>query len=539
MKSNLLLLFGLLPIFLYIQSLAKPSPGDPVKHSVYKQEKPKLIPDDTLGTYFFDDFSAELSSQWFGHIASFALSDQRLKLTMQAVPPVFLSMATNRLLNTLWEAGVQVQGALTATNYVRFYLASTTRSLNDPQQGYHLQIDGTHEAHVYSLWRQNGHTRALILQSRPIPNQGNDFRARVRVTCTAEGEWQILADENDHGTFEAVSDPQGISTVKDITYTSTEYAGYAVNFSPARRADFQLDYFLIKPFDPEQDSVSPHSIQPGDILINEILSNPKPEGVDFVEIYNYSDKTIDLQQLYIGSANSNGIVGSPRKVSERSIPMRPNEYKVLTTNPTLVQQHYPGSDARAFVEMPGLPNFNNETGGVVLYGNNLTIDSLYYTSQMQTPLLVNQKGISLERQHFSMPTNVPGNFRSAATAIGGATPGYQNSQSPVEAEQYGFLLKSRTFSPDNDGFEDELEITYLLQQNGFMANIDIYNANGYLVKKLQRNQSLATQGRITWDGLSDAGQRLPIGIYIAVVETYHPEGATKIYRLSFVLAGRL
>lgn len=281
------------------------------------------------------------------------------------------------------------------------------------------------------------------------------------------------------------------------------------------------------------------SIQPGDVLINEILSNPKSEGVDFVELYNHSDKTIDLQQLYVASVNSVGTAGRQRKVSDHPIPMYPHQYKILTTRPDVVQLHYPNSDPAAFVEMPSLPNFNNETGGIVLYSNQLTIDSLFYTPQMQAPFLANPKGISLERQYFSQPTNLPGNFRSAATSVGGATPGYTNSQSPIEAVKYGFFLESQTFSPDSDGFEDEMGITYLLSENGFMANIDIYNFSGKLVKKLYRNQSLATKGRIVWDGVSDTGQRLPIGIYIAVIEIYHPAGAQKVYRMSFVLAAAL
>ena len=539
MKSYLFLFFGWLPMLLAIQPPVKPLSGNPVKPSTPAQEKFKLMPDDTLGVLFFDDFSEKLSSQWAGDLASFTLVDQRLTLTTQAAPPVFLSTATNRMLNTCWEAGIQVQGALTATNYVRLYLASTTHSLHDPKQGYHLQIDGKQQTHIYSLWRQNGRTRSLILQSRPFPNQGNAFRARVRVTCSPTGNWQILADENDRGKFEVVTDPNGIPTVKDITYTAAAYAGYAINFSPARWADFQLDYFLIKPLDPTSDGATTQTIQPGDILINEILSNPKPDGVDFVELYNYSNKTIDLQQLHIASVNSKGLVGSRRKVSERSVPMPPNDYKVLTTDPTLLQRHYPNGAASTFVEMPALPNFNNETGGVVIYSNNLTLDSLFYTPEMQAPFIVTPKGISLERQYFSTPTNQPGNFRSAATVGGGATPGYPNSQSKSAAEQYGFFLNSKTFSPDNDGFEDELEISYFLPDPGFMVNIEIYDTGGQLVKKLQRNQSLGTQGYITWDGLSDSGQHLPIGIYIAAIEIYHPQGETKMYRLSFVLAAKL
>lgn len=280
-------------------------------------------------------------------------------------------------------------------------------------------------------------------------------------------------------------------------------------------------------------------VQPGSILINEILSNPKPDGVDFVELYNYSDKTIDLSTLAIAGVNTSGVSGKPQKITEQATFIRPNEYKVVTISPSTIQQHYPKSAYNTFIEMPTLPNFNSETGGVVLYSDGIVIDSLFYTPRLQSPFLTESKGISLERRYFAMPTNAKKNFHSAATDAGGATPGYKNSQSPSMAEQYGFSLTSRTFSPDNDGFEDELEITYTLPQSGFMANIDIYNANGYLVKKMHRSQSLATQGHIRWNGLSDTNQQLPVGLYVTVIEIYHPTGATKIYRLSFVLAARL
>src|SRR5690606_30298197 len=101
------------------------------------------------------------------------------------------------------------------------------------------------------------------------------------------------------------------------------------------------------------------------------------------------------------------------------------------------------------------------------------------------------------------------------------------------------FFTSKTFSPDNDGFEDRLEINYRFSESGFMANIDIYTDQGRLIKRLLRNQSIATQGTIYWDGLSDANTRLPVGMYIAVMEVYNANGAHKVYRKSFVLAARL
>ncbi|WP_257666537.1 lamin tail domain-containing protein [Parapedobacter tibetensis] len=283
----------------------------------------------------------------------------------------------------------------------------------------------------------------------------------------------------------------------------------------------------------------PDEMQQGDVLINEILSNPKPEGVDFVEIYNHSNKIFDLQHLYLTHVNSSGSVAGHRQVSVDEHLFYPNTYKVLTTNPNIIQQHYQCPYPDAFIQMPSLPAFNNNAGTAILISRSTIIDRLTYNESMQSPFITNHKGVSLERQSFSKATDAPGNFRSAATSVGGATPGYVNSQGEVETTAAGIFLTSKTFSPDNDGFEDLLEITYSFPESSNMANIDIYNDKGQLVKRLQRNQRMATYGTVIWDGLSDTNQRLPVGIYIAVIEVYNEQGMRKVYRKSFVLATKL
>lgn len=600
----------------------------------YTAPETKLLPDDADEAWFYDDFSSgSLRQHWLGDNASFQIIDERVGVHDVATSPASLATSSNRLTNTTWEAGIQVTGALSANNYVRLYLSSSEDSLRGPQQGYHLQIDGSGGNHVYHLWRQNGSSRSRIFQSNPIPNQHGRFRARIRVTCDSGANWRIFADEYDNGTFRPILSTLGDSSMMSNAYANSGYAGYSINFTPTRRGDFKLDYLLIKPLDPSADPLPddippkiasanfadslmldiaydkrvdpisasetnnyslngihpnsietvahqatllftnsfvtgeytlsigniknkdgfametdtifllhytrPHTMRPNDILINEILSYPKPNGVDFVEIYNHSNKTFDLRELSVASVNRNGGVGTLRKVSEEQRLLYPGEYKVLTTNPGIVKAHYPEALLNTFIEMPNLPNFNNEDGGAVLFGNGFTVDSLYYTSAMQSPFINNHRGISLERQSFNTPTLAPGNFHSAATTVGGATPGYQNSQAEVEASGDHIFLASKTFSPDHDGFEDFLEINYRFSKNGYMANIDIYNDRGQLVRRLQRNQSMAMQGVITWDGLSDTNQRLPVGIYIAVIEIYNAYGIRKMYRKSFVLATKL
>ena len=47
-----------------------------------------------------------------------------------------------------------------------------------------------------------------------------------------------------------------------------------------------------------------------DMVVNEILFNPLPAGVDYVELYNRSNKIIDLGKIYIANRNSNNVLSS-------------------------------------------------------------------------------------------------------------------------------------------------------------------------------------------------------------------------------------
>lgn len=172
----------------------------------------------------------------------------------------------------------------------------------------------------------------------------------------------------------------------------------------------------------------------------------------------------------------------------------------------------------------------------MLLNQDRTIDSLAYSASMHQKFITEPKGISLEREEFHVPTNAIGNFRSASTAEGGATPGYRNSRSVSGSQQEGVFLSSRTFSPDQDGFEDLLVINYRFAEGGLMANVDIYNDQGMRVRRLIRNQSLAREGQLTWDGVADGGRQMSVGIYVAVVEIYNATGLRRIYKESFVLA---
>ncbi|MBK0383193.1 lamin tail domain-containing protein [Pedobacter sp. SD-b] len=286
--------------------------------------------------------------------------------------------------------------------------------------------------------------------------------------------------------------------------------------------------------------VYPALIAKGDVLINEVLYNPKSGGVDFVEVYNNSDKILDFKDLKIATKDAvKDSVVSIKIVSGNTLLFRPKTYWVITTNPDTVKAQYQTQNNN-FIKLSSLPSYSDVSGSVILLNKDSSkLDQLDYNKNMQFALLKDLNGVSLERSSFSQPTNAVGNFRSAAASVGYATPGYKNSQfledvTPVEEISFA----SKTFSPDNDGYQDVLQILYQFSKPNYAANVTIYNDQGVLIRKLIQNQTLATSGQWIWDGLDQTSQKAKTGIYIIYTEIFDLNGNVKKFKNTAVLAGK-
>jgi flagellar hook assembly protein FlgD len=102
-----------------------------------------------------------------------------------------------------------------------------------------------------------------------------------------------------------------------------------------------------------------------------------------------------------------------------------------------------------------------------------------------------------------------------------------------------FELSTTIFSPDNDGFDDVIQFHYSNLQSGCVGNLTLYNERGIRVRRLVRNEYLGPEGNIIWDGLSDNGEQLAIGIYIATFEAFNEDGIQVKYKRDFILARKL
>lgn len=287
----------------------------------------------------------------------------------------------------------------------------------------------------------------------------------------------------------------------------------------------------------------PEEIEANDLVINEVLFNPIGNGADFVELYNRSEKVIDLNGLKIANWDEDyDTFGSIKEIRTSAYQIFPEEYLVLTSDPNQVLNNYYESDANAFL-FPDctLPTLSNENGRVIILDKSLqTIDDFSYSEVMHFKLLTSFDGVSLERLNHDWPANESGNWHSAAERVGFATPGLRNSQfTETKTSVTTLTVSPELFSPDNDGFEDVLLLAYKFESPGYIGTITIFDSNGRTIRKLINEELLAVEGTLVWDGINDAGTKARIGIYIIFFEYFNPQGETGKIKETCVLAGRL
>ncbi len=279
-----------------------------------------------------------------------------------------------------------------------------------------------------------------------------------------------------------------------------------------------------------------------DIIINEILFNPLFDGVDFVEIYNRSEKIIDLKLLNLATRDKmTDKLKSICPFSEEPALLFPSGYLAVTVDIPKLQEQYYFADPGALLQISDMPSFSNKEGKVILTDKRQQVfDEFSYNEDMHFPLLSLVEGVSLERINFDNPTNRESNWHSAAENAGFGTPGYLNSQYSEynESEKEVWLLPE-VFSPDNDGVDDIVQIHFAFKDPGHVASVYVFDAKGRIIRHLIRNELLSVEGLVSWDGLDDMDQKAPVGIYLVYVEIFDLKGNVRTHKKTCVLAGRL
>lgn len=274
------------------------------------------------------------------------------------------------------------------------------------------------------------------------------------------------------------------------------------------------------------------------IVINEIMYAPLTDANEFmgeqledqpewIELYNRSEETIDLQNWSFSDSDT----ASRFQISNYSLKIQPDSFLIIADFP-LSAVVFPNIPAPVVVTSQ-FPSLNNTSDAVYLYDlNHNIIDHLVYSDDMG-----GGDGYSLERFNPEIASDDINNW-SSCTKIEGGTPGARNSIF-VEKLATSAAVKAapNPFSPDIDGITI---IHYNLPLKTAAINIKIYDTRGRLRRYLANNQPSGNEGSIIWDGKDDDAHQCRMGIYIIFLEALNSEqGVLVSHKSTVVLAGKL
>jgi hypothetical protein len=154
----------------------------------------------------------------------------------------------------------------------------------------------------------------------------------------------------------------------------------------------------------------------GDLLISEMMVDPSPmiglPELEFIEIYNKSNKYIDLSGWKLGDQSGDGTISSGF--------INPGQYKVLCATANIPS--FPGS-----IGVTSFPSYNNSNDEVVLKDNiGMLIDKVSYTDDWYQDPIKQNGGYTLELINPNDPCSDASNWIASNNPNGG-TPGTQNS----------------------------------------------------------------------------------------------------------------
>lgn len=113
--------------------------------------------------------------------------------------------------------------------------------------------------------------------------------------------------------------------------------------------------------------------EPGDLVISEFMFDPPSGYSEFIELYNQSEKVLDLMQ-FTYSDNA----GNPRAIADVSTILKPHSFLILAPNDDLLA-FFP--NANMLVMGSGFHALNNTSDQIVIKNNTgQTLDSLAYSS---------------------------------------------------------------------------------------------------------------------------------------------------------------
>lgn len=275
----------------------------------------------------------------------------------------------------------------------------------------------------------------------------------------------------------------------------------------------------------------------GDILISELLFNPEPNGYDFIEVYNASDKTINIHDLTLFNGKEKIAIREVVPLKSNNQYIQPKSYRVFSLNTEDISNRYSVPYKEHLIQVNKIPSLPDEEGIIsILDTNELLIDQFVYHKNMHYTWLDNTEGRSLERKVLEYEYRDRSNWASASDNIGKASPTGINSQYKEKEEEStgSFWLSKKLIKPYSGKEGSELELHYNIEGETVFMNVKLFSVSGSFISEVMHGLSIRNSGMVKWD-LANNGKLVPAGTYILSIECYTEKGKNQQYKLPFAV----
>lgn len=237
------------------------------------------------------------------------------------------------------------------------------------------------------------------------------------------------------------------------------------------------------------------------LVLLEVLADPEvPLQSEWVELFNRSAEAVDLNNWQIGDWRNT------HAISNSTLLLEPGSYAILAECASCLFTFYDLIGSLVIAEPGGWSSLNNSG---------------------DTVLLIDDFGIEADR--FAFDNTFGDNYtwgRVSEYALPGiwgqsdspgGTPGAENIIVLSSEASSTTVAVSPTHIVTDGSSTDDRAIIELSFPPAESYTLRIYDSSGRIVRSFADNASIISNN-IDWDGRSDAGSRLPVGIYIVYFE---------------------
>jgi hypothetical protein len=259
------------------------------------------------------------------------------------------------------------------------------------------------------------------------------------------------------------------------------------------------------------------------LTINEFMKNPAAGQCEYIEICNISGGEIDLGDFALSDENKANAVFFPDSVC------LPGDLIVMAKD----EQIYNFSgvlNSRMFIA-PGLAALNNTDDTIFLIAaDGLASDSVSYEG------FDDDAGRSIEKINPDFASDDPGSW---VYCVSDGTPTIENSvyQAPEDiGTSANFSISPKTATPNEDGDDDNLLISYEFDSAYVYLTMKIFNIKGQLISMPKNGDYCSSSGSIVWNCRSESGKVIDTGAYICMLKARDDKSRTTELKEVFYIA---